>query len=94
MGLDTVELVMSVENWFEIAIPDAVAEKLFTVGDLHAFVVDELTRVCRFGGDCALVYEQLQRQAMMLSFVDNFRLMGTICLCVLPLLFVMKQRSR
>jgi MFS transporter, DHA2 family, multidrug resistance protein len=45
-------------------------------------------------GAQALVYGQLQRQAMMLSFVDNFRIMGTICLCVLPLLFVMRQRSR
>ncbi len=42
----------------------------------------------------ALVYQELQRQAMMLSFVDNFRVMGTICLCVLPLLFVMRQKSR
>jgi len=30
----------------------------------------------------------------MLSFIDNFRLMGTICLCVLPLLFVMKHRKK
>jgi hypothetical protein len=26
--------------------------------------------------------------------VDNFRLMGTICLCVIPLMFVMKSRKR
>jgi MFS transporter, DHA2 family, multidrug resistance protein len=45
-------------------------------------------------GAHAVVYQQLQRQAMMLSFVDNFRLMGMICLAVLPLLFVMKQRKR
>jgi MFS transporter, DHA2 family, multidrug resistance protein len=42
----------------------------------------------------ALVYQQLQRQAMMLSFVDNFRIMATICLCVLPLMFLMKKRAR
>ena len=45
-------------------------------------------------GAHALVYQQLQRQSMMLSFVDNFRVMGTICLCVLPLLFIMRQRAR
>jgi len=45
-------------------------------------------------GAHALVYQELQRQATMLSFVDNFRIMGTICLCVLPLLFLMRQRSR
>jgi acyl carrier protein len=43
MGLDTVELVMAVEEWFEISIPDAAAQTLFTVGDLHRFVVSELT---------------------------------------------------
>ena len=40
----------------------------------------------------ALVYRELQRQAMMLSFVDNFRLMSVICIGVLPLMFVMKKR--
>jgi MFS transporter, DHA2 family, multidrug resistance protein len=45
-------------------------------------------------GAHAVVYQQLQRQAMMLSFVDNFRLMGMICLGVLPLLFLMKHKKR
>jgi MFS transporter, DHA2 family, multidrug resistance protein len=45
-------------------------------------------------GAHALLYGEMQRQAMMLSFVDNFRLMGMICICVLPLLFVMKHRRR
>jgi DHA2 family multidrug resistance protein len=38
-----------------------------------------------------MVYQQLQRQAMMLSFVDNFWLMAMICLCVIPLLFIMRK---
>jgi DHA2 family multidrug resistance protein len=37
-----------------------------------------------------LVYQQLQRQAMMLSFVDNFRVMAILCVCVIPLLFLMR----
>jgi acyl carrier protein len=60
MGLDTVELVMAVEQWFEISIPDAVAETLFTVGDLHGFIISELSRSGRFGGDSSRVYEQLR----------------------------------
>jgi len=60
MGLDTVELVMAVEDWFEITVPDEVAQTLFTVGDLHAFVVAELTRIGRFGGDPTRVYDQLK----------------------------------
>ncbi len=40
-----------------------------------------------------MVYQELQRQAMMLSFVDNFRTMGVICVCVLPLMLAMKGRK-
>jgi MFS transporter, DHA2 family, multidrug resistance protein len=40
----------------------------------------------------AILYAQLQRQSMMLSFVDNFRLMSIICILVLPLMFVMKKK--
>jgi len=43
----------------------------------------------------AVIYAELQRQAMMLSFVDNFRLLAILCLCVTPVLFLMKKiRSR
>ena len=35
MGLDTVELVMAVEEHFEIEIPDEIAATLETVGQLH-----------------------------------------------------------
>jgi acyl carrier protein len=44
MGLDSVELVMNTEKHFGIEIPDDVAETLFTVGDLHGFIVAELGR--------------------------------------------------
>ncbi len=40
-----------------------------------------------------MIYLQLQRQAMMLSFVDNFRTMAFICVAVIPLMLVMKGRS-
>ena len=39
----------------------------------------------------AMLYGQLQRQAMMQSFVDNFWLMAMICLAVIPLMFLMKK---
>jgi acyl carrier protein len=47
MGLDSVELVMNAEEHFGIEIPDHVAEALFTVGDLHGFIVAELNRLGR-----------------------------------------------
>jgi DHA2 family multidrug resistance protein len=40
-----------------------------------------------------MVYQELQRQAMMLSFVDNFRTMAIICVCVIPLMLMMKGRK-
>jgi DHA2 family multidrug resistance protein len=45
-------------------------------------------------GAQALLYDEMQRQAMMLSFIDNFRLMGMICIWVLPLLFVMRHKKK
>src|SRR3989442_929848 len=45
MGLDTVELVLSVEKLFGIEIPDAAAAELDTVGKLHQFILAELARL-------------------------------------------------
>jgi acyl carrier protein len=42
MGLDTVELVIEVEEMFGIAIPDADAESIATVGALHRYIVAKL----------------------------------------------------
>ena len=42
MGLDAVELVMETEDRFDTSIPDAIAEKLQTVGDLHCFLMDRI----------------------------------------------------
>lgn len=44
MGLDAVELVLAVEDIFGIEIPDTAAERMATVGDLHAYIVAELQR--------------------------------------------------
>lgn len=40
MGLDGVELVMATEDEFGISIPDAVAEKMLTVGSLVDYVYE------------------------------------------------------
>ncbi len=44
-------------------------------------------------GAQAMVYQQLQRQSTMLSFVDNFWIMSVICVCVIPLMFLMKKKT-
>jgi hypothetical protein len=45
MGLDTVELIMEVEEAFDIKIPDEDAEKLRTIGDLHHYIANKLQLV-------------------------------------------------
>ena len=42
MGLDTVELVIAVEEEFSISIPNENASEMFRVGDLRDFVIGEL----------------------------------------------------
>jgi acyl carrier protein len=42
MGLDTVELVMVVEETFDVSIPDEEAEKLRTVGDLYYWIAERI----------------------------------------------------
>ena len=43
-SLDTVELVMALEEEFETEIPDEDAEKLQSVGDVIKFIEDTATR--------------------------------------------------
>src|SRR5713226_6185096 len=42
MGLDAVELILAVEETFDIQIPDREAEKLSTVAQMYAFIVNKL----------------------------------------------------
>ena len=42
MGLDTVELVMEVEDEFGITIPDSAASEIHTVGDLVSLCMDRI----------------------------------------------------
>jgi len=42
MGLDTVELVMAIEEEFDIRIEDTDAPKLAVLGDMHAYIVQAL----------------------------------------------------
>ncbi len=59
MGLDTVELVMAVEEEFGLEIPDAAAEEMITVGEMHSFLVSELRRRGR-ESDPAQVFERMR----------------------------------
>ena len=41
MGLDTVELVMEIEQAFDISIPDDRASRMLTVGDVYEFILEK-----------------------------------------------------
>ncbi|MBB6092910.1 acyl carrier protein [Povalibacter uvarum] len=60
MGLDTVELVMAVEDHFQIEIPDDIATTLDTVGLLHKFLVSQLQRRSLLPVDRARVFCELR----------------------------------
>ena len=47
MGLDTVELVMAFEEEFDLRIPNDVAERLQTVGDVTDYLCERLDVVGR-----------------------------------------------
>ena len=60
MGLDSVEIILAVEEEFGLEIPDAEAARMITVGDLHAFVVVELRRLGRPDVDADAIFERLR----------------------------------
>ncbi len=41
-SLDVVELVMAIEDAFDIEVPDAAVETLATVGDLESYVSEQM----------------------------------------------------
>jgi len=59
MGLDTVELVIRIEEHFAVDIPNADAARLVSVGDLHEYIVKALRKQGRIESSAG-VYEQLR----------------------------------
>ena len=49
-SLDLVELIMSIEDAFDIEIPDAASETMFTVGDLVTCVTEKVDAKRECGG--------------------------------------------
>jgi DHA2 family multidrug resistance protein len=41
-----------------------------------------------------MIYGTVQRQAAMLAFIDDFKMLGVIFLAVLPVLLLLKKPSR
>ena len=74
MGLDTVELVMEVEDAFSIKIPDDEASYMLTVGDLFDYIVAN-TNVVKDRSVClsAIAFYSLRRAANSLGAENRLR---------------------
>jgi MFS transporter, DHA2 family, multidrug resistance protein len=40
-----------------------------------------------------MIYGTVQRQALMLAFLDNFKLLGIVFFAVIPVMLLMKKRK-
>jgi hypothetical protein len=58
MEIETVELIMAVEEEFGIEIPDEVAERVISVGQLSTVVQTEMSRLHR-GQDEQAVFDRV-----------------------------------
>ncbi len=43
-SIDAVEIIMAIEDWYDIEIPDEEAERFKTVADIVAFVEDNIDK--------------------------------------------------
>ena len=59
MGLDSVELIMAIEDEFGVTIPTENAPQLAILGDMHAFIICKLQQQGR-NPDESEVWERLQ----------------------------------
>jgi len=71
MGLDTVELVLSVEQRFAISISDQDAEKVETVGDLVGCVRDKLLAQGRSTPDEQMIFEVIKQILITENGIDE-----------------------
>jgi len=64
MGLDTVELVMDIEEAFDISIPDDRASRMLTVGDVYEFILEKTADASLKGDACltAATFYEFRRQ--------------------------------
>jgi len=74
MGLDIVEFVMEVEEEFKVSISDREAERILTVGQLHAWLVDKLRAIPT--GRClsSACFYRLRRTLMALFQIPRHRI--------------------
>ena len=73
MGLDGVELVLEVEEAFDIKIPDEAAEYSVTVGDLYGVVVALTEKSCQQRCIAGDLFRWIRRNMKRLGITARFR---------------------
>ncbi|MFA6212588.1 MAG: hypothetical protein WCT03_05205 [Candidatus Obscuribacterales bacterium] len=69
MGLDSVELVLAIEEEFGLDIPDRYAERMFTVGDVYEWLKHRLSTADPQACLTQQVFYKLRR-----ALIQNYRL--------------------
>ncbi len=86
MGLDTVELVMEIEEAFDISIPDDRASKMLTVGDVYEFILEKTADSTLKSDTClsAAAFYELRKHVRSLGLSDSKIRPKTKLDCVIP----------
>ena len=63
MGLESVELIMAIEDEFGVTIPTEDAPQLAVLGEMHAFIIRELQQQGR-SPDESKVWKRLQKMVV------------------------------
>ncbi|MHB8524985.1 MAG: DHA2 family efflux MFS transporter permease subunit [Candidatus Acidiferrales bacterium] len=73
--------ITSLSNNFQAQM-HALAQRLIAAGSSPTQALQQAER---------MFYGAIQQQAMMLSFIDDFRIMGYVCLAMIPVMFILKK---
>ena len=73
MGLDTVELVMEIEEAFDVSIPDDRASRMLTVGDVYEFILEKTGDASLTSNTCltAATFYDLRRQLRLFAWTND-----------------------
>jgi len=73
MGFDTVELVLEIEEAFDISIPDDRASRMQTVGDVYDFILEKTADSTLASRTCltAVAFYELRRQLRSLGLAES-----------------------
>jgi DHA2 family multidrug resistance protein len=78
---------------------DRLVNNLASTGDAWQNRIDSLTNMFKSGSDAVTAHSMaiqqvarnLQRQAELMSYVDDFRYMAMACFCCVPLVWMLKR---